>query len=1286
MSNRFTSFSAKLMRGVALVALMGWGAASNAAVAANTTDLGALQLDQAYDVPGNFAKVTATFTAPKSGEVLYQGTLSWYSDASHETLMESASYQGFSDVVAPSGNSYKVNTYTYKVTEGTTYYLYNDFSMDASALKLSMGDATTFNFVSSAPAAGKQLAATGKGSIVLTFDVPVVGSDANLVAPDGTTAKVTPVAVGNTLQFDVKAPLTIWYNDGKIAKNSDITLRIGRVASSVGSALYGTDGSFEISFKAAAAPVNLVSVAKPEVFKSFFAPTDAEGKMVLTFSAPVKVTKPAELTFGNREEANFYREEIPMVAEGNNVTLDFSGKLRRGVDMLPTATSFPSTIDLNVPNIIDVDSNYVATSTSGTLGTFGYRFNFLDIAKANVMAQFTPASGESLAGVAEMSVWVNSLNAMTFSGFRFTYDNAGETATTLVPLASATRVNGDTTDEATFTFAIPAEVQGKKNVQVTLGDLVTADGFDHSRDIRAVYDAFMLLESNPPEGAQLAAINNGDQIIVATNYAEKYPELYLTYQMRDLNPETEDEAIVKSASWLNRQPDGTYSATVSGNYKLIRGHEYHLEITAWENEMAYNYMDPAIGEAYITLFGLTEPFVGSDIQLVSVTPADGGRLAPDATALSVEFDGMVTLDSKTTFILEGMGSSSTFKALTPVEPVVDETTGKSYSNIWNLEFRDGFLANRAGGVIVSMKPYDELGRLVIGNTGRGETSCFQFSFETAAQFADFDVNPMDDEELTSIHTIIVVNEKGILPSYNPEVGPITLMELDGANVATVDSIELLEPEAELNTMLKLILDKEVTTPGTYVLNFPEGVFNIGSEFDQYNSQAKNLRYFVVEASTKVYEGHMDPAPGEVDQLKDLTFYFDNFYAEMTWSGVITVTKDDGTTIEVEPANCETTNATGSWDDPSDRMLISLPKAITEAGNYTLTIPADFFVENDDNLYPLISQEFTFSYTVTGNGATPEEPSLNVQFYPTPGQVTELKEIMISLPDAEYFDFNYMEPITITNLDTQETAELYPTVQPVILDPEALANEIEGFNPYAYNYGFLLMPDVTGDTDPATYAGMPAGRYEIVIPAGEILFDDSENEEEIRFTYTVGEVAAPTLETIIYPAPGEVKVIEEFMVWHPNADVVNLDWNATVNPVLTNLETEETITLGYSFYPVVLDPEAIAAEIEGLDLDGLNYYYLLLPSDLDRVPNGSYELVIPAAILDIPGVEGVADMRFLYTVKNGATGVSVIPANTNGTYTVYTLSGRLVNAAATAADITSLPTGIYIINGTKYAVK
>ena len=43
-------------------------------------------------------------------------------------------------------------------------------------------------------------------------------------------------------------------------------------------------------------------------------------------------------------------------------------------------------------------------------------------------------------------------------------------------------------------------------------------------------------------------------------------------------------------------------------------------------------------------------------------------------------------------------------------------------------------------------------------------------------------------------------------------------------------------------------------------------------------------------------------------------------------------------------------------------------------------------------------------------------------------------------------------------------------------------------------------------------------------------------------------------------------------------------------------------------------------------------------------------------------------------------------SSDGTYTVYTLTGMRVMRTTEASDVKSLPSGLYIINGKKVAVK
>lgn len=952
------SISSRIGRCLTLLAFILCAFASSKA-----QNLGTLELDKAYPIQGNFQDVVATFTAPKSGEVLCIGTIAWYSDAEHsEASLIQGTYKGY--VGSSISNSYKV-------TEGTTYYLFDSMVMNPYELKLSMGDDKTFELLSSSPEAGKFLSPTGRGTVVLRFNVPVTASDVTLNA-NGLSKKVYGASEGNTFQVDIKSAMTEWYNNGSLKLNDQVTLRIGRLATTVGNNLYNGTGVFEITFLAAQKPVNLVSSTIPTTFKSFYAPGSAEGIFTLTFDGPVVSKTPATLVYSSPEGkggvAEYYTEEIIPSISGNTLSYDFTGKMRTPENMLGMTTVYP-TIDLNINNITDSDGNYVASTGAGTLGSFSYRMNYTLLPKANLMAQFSPANGESLEGQENLSVWINCLDQLSFSGFTFTYDNNGTDASVTVPMSEVTRDPASGT-EATFTMAIPAEVKGKKNVRVTLANLVVMDGYDHSLDIKGVFDAFVITESNPANGATLVSLNKGDVITVAVNYAERYPELYMQYQIRDLNPNVADQAIRKSFTWLNRQADGTYTAELAENIALIRGHEYHIEIKAWENEMACNYMEPAIGEDHITLFGLTEPFKASDINFVSIDPAPETTLPANFTTFTLTFDGMVNINTKDALLLEGFGMSSSFASVAPAgEASEDPSTGKSYCDVWALTLPANYVNNRQGGLIFTVKAYDEKGLLVPGNYGYDEYQNLQFTYEVPGSFADFETSPYDMEEVQSISEITVSSEKGILPSYNPEVEPIRVY-CDRELVATVTDMIKADEEADVNPSLTLKLDNELTTPGTYQIIFPEGIFNIGSEFDQANSMKKIIEFYIAEPSAPL-EYHTTPAEGMIAKLDVVTLWFDNFNADPNFSceEKITVSAEGDEPTEVE-------NVEFSSEDPSnfwvlyDRMIITLPSAIETSGTYTITIPAGYMIISDtQNDSPEIVLTFNVATSTGVEGVT-----------------------------------------------------------------------------------------------------------------------------------------------------------------------------------------------------------------------------------------------------------------------------------------------------------------------------
>lgn len=66
--------------------------------------------------------------------------------------------------------------------------------------------------------------------------------------------------------------------------------------------------------------------------------------------------------------------------------------------------------------------------------------------------------------------------------------------------------------------------------------------------------------------------------------------------------------------------------------------------------------------------------------------------------------------------------------------------------------------------------------------------------------------------------------------------------------------------------------------------------------------------------------------------------------------------------------------------------------------------------------------------------------------------------------------------------------------------------------------------------------------------------------------------------------------------------------------------------------------------------------------------------------------GAPDAYILMAVNNKASsGITIVTADSAGRFIVYDLNGAKVLDTADPADVTALPSGIYIVNGVKYMV-
>lgn len=748
----FTTYAAKTAKALALAAIACLGIQ-----AANATEIGEIELGKTYEIE-QFKPVSGWFVAPQSGKVLIEGeNLGVFTDA-ERTKEVTTQHAGYASL----GSSF-----TFNAENGTKYYLYNGFPM-SSKIRVSMEQELVF--VNVDPAEGSYVSPAGIGSVNIQFNSPVTVGRATLTT--GTTsARVGAAAAGSYISVDISTKLSDWLDKGIITKGQEFTLSLTDIKSAIDGKLYNGDGNYSVTYKSAGQPAKLLSYKFPNNFKSYFVPGDPDGIATLTFDKDLKPEGPvAKISFGNPEAADgqYYIETLPVKVEGPVASIDLTGKSRRVAEMIGSAEP-DQFINIQVIELRDLDGNYVQTTSSGAIGSFSFNCNYVELPRVDVMADFLPANGGSLVDVDKLEIWISGLKSITFDGFKFEYADGNDIKSTVVA-KEACEFTPDNDNEGTYMVAIPAEVKGKSNITVTLENLVSTDGVDHTNDVKAKYDAFVIVYSSPADGAELARLNNGDVISVETNYAEKYPEMFLTYEVIDLDAAEGEESVIKTAAPLTLQDDKSQKATVSGSYRLVRGHRYNVLFTAWENENAKNNGADNVGTATLLWHGTSDPFVVSDVRLTNITPSQTETLKPSDNVFTLEFDGMVNILASEAFILADGIEPISFAKLEAKDAVVGEDSSNEFSNIWVLTAAENYMEHIGPAMQLSIRATDMDGNLVVDENESNPKESFVFVFDYKT------------------------TQSGLDSVIAPENGKYTVYNLQGILVATVESA------AELNSL------------------------------------------------------------------------------------------------------------------------------------------------------------------------------------------------------------------------------------------------------------------------------------------------------------------------------------------------------------------------------------------------------------------------------------------------------------------------------------------------------
>ena len=143
------------------------------------------------------------------------------------------------------------------------------------------------------------------------------------------------------------------------------------------------------------------------------------------------------------------------------------------------------------------------------------------------------------------------------------------------------------------------------------------------------------------------------------------------------------------------------------------------------------------------------------------------------------------------------------------------------------------------------------------------------------------------------------------------------------------------------------LPQEYTEAGTYVLDFPEGYFNLGDNGDP--SPALSFTYVIAGAEVLNYT--TDPAEGFVDALSNIEITFTDEESVGGGMGKATLSIDGGEAITLPDAG---------WGIELNQMEQPLGQTYTEEGTYVISFPAGYFMLGDDGRE---SPAFTLTYTI-----------------------------------------------------------------------------------------------------------------------------------------------------------------------------------------------------------------------------------------------------------------------------------------------------------------------------------
>lgn len=487
-----------------------WSAQAARAAFGDTVDFGEMALDTPYELKQDFSDYCGHFVAPKSGLLSVEAStgclmLPFADEGMAESLDYTHSYM-------PGGEMYNL-----AVEEGKTYYFKKSFCMADGTCTLRMEEAPEVVLVGISPAEGSVYDLTANDLFSVSFNRPVNIGSAWIIA-GGQEVAVEAHVSGVLASVDASSTVFSMLESGQLSEGDGFALELRDIRSVAdASVLYGTDGTLHLSYFSPGMPLRLLSAkgAEDNTFLSYWPKADERGIVTLEFDGdllPVDGREEeavATISYGNLEAegAEYYVETLPYAVEGNVLQVDLTDKLRRPKDMVASATDY-GTVALSVRGVRDIKGNYAYSPVAGSQGSFSYSMPYEEV-KTDILSEFIPASGASLAGVDEIEIWITDYEKLRHEGILFTVTHKEETSAFVSNDFTATP-DPDYEGAYILKVPVPAGLAGNSEVEVTLNALQALDGIDHAADLTAVYKvptAISRVEVQPTAGAEVYSLS-----------------------------------------------------------------------------------------------------------------------------------------------------------------------------------------------------------------------------------------------------------------------------------------------------------------------------------------------------------------------------------------------------------------------------------------------------------------------------------------------------------------------------------------------------------------------------------------------------------------------------------------------------------------------------------------------------------------------------------------------------------------------------------------------------------